>query len=172
MAALGEGGCCVLLLLAFWLLPLMLEDQYQCVWMFNILDTKSKSYYRPQRSWGKVIFSQASVILSTGGGIPACLAAGGCYPSMHCRWYSSMPCSRGVLSQHALQQGKPAPRGVPGLVGAWSGGVCYRRVCSKGGVPGGEPPKRPLLRAVCILLECILVIHVIYSVLSFVMYLH
>ena len=27
----------------------------------------SKSYYRPQRSWGKVIFSQASVILFTGG---------------------------------------------------------------------------------------------------------
>ena len=30
-------------------------------------------------------------------GIPACLAAGlqgVCYPSMHCRWYSSMPCSR------------------------------------------------------------------------------
>ena len=25
--------------------------------------------YRPQRSWGKVIFSQASVILSTGGGV-------------------------------------------------------------------------------------------------------
>ena len=26
------------------------------------------NYYRPKRSWGKVIFSQASVILSTGGG--------------------------------------------------------------------------------------------------------
>ena len=25
------------------------------------------TYYRPQRSWGKVIFSQASVILLTGG---------------------------------------------------------------------------------------------------------
>ena len=40
-------------------------------------------YYRPQRSWGKVIFSQVSVILFRGG-----------YPSMHCRWYPSMPCSR------------------------------------------------------------------------------
>ena len=30
-------------------------------------------YYRPQRSWGKVIFSQASVILFTGGGV--CLSA-------------------------------------------------------------------------------------------------
>ena len=28
------------------------------------------SYYRPQRSWGKVIFLQASVILSTGGSGP------------------------------------------------------------------------------------------------------
>ena len=28
----------------------------------------SSCYYRPQRSWGKVIFSQASVILLTGGG--------------------------------------------------------------------------------------------------------
>ena len=28
------------------------------------------AYYRPQRSCGKVIFSQASIILSTGGGDP------------------------------------------------------------------------------------------------------
>ena len=30
-------------------------------------------FYRPQRSWGKVMFLQASVILSTGGGV--CLSA-------------------------------------------------------------------------------------------------
>ena len=31
-------------------------------------------FYRPQRSWGKVIFSQASVILFTGGGgLPQCM---------------------------------------------------------------------------------------------------
>ena len=30
-------------------------------------------YYRPLRSWGKVIFSQASVILLTGGGLPQCM---------------------------------------------------------------------------------------------------
>ena len=29
----------------------------------------SMYFYRPQRSWGKVIFSQASVILLTGGGL-------------------------------------------------------------------------------------------------------
>ena len=50
-----------------------------------------------------------------------------------------MPCSRGVLSQHALQQGGSAPGGS---------------------APGGglvEPPGRLLLRTVRILLECILV---------------
>ena len=32
------------------------------------------SYYRPQRSWGKVIFSQASVVPFTGeGGLPQCM---------------------------------------------------------------------------------------------------
>ena len=64
------------------------------------------SYYRPQRSWGKVIFSQASVILLMGGGVcsggvPApggvpggdppgtATAAGGTHPTgMHsCFWY-------------------------------------------------------------------------------------
>ena len=35
-------------------------------------------YYRPQRSFGKVIFSQASVILSTGWG--ACSGGGGSAP--------------------------------------------------------------------------------------------
>ena len=31
------------------------------------------NYYRPQRSWAKVMFLQASVILSTGGGLPQCM---------------------------------------------------------------------------------------------------
>ena len=30
-------------------------------------------FYRPQRSWGKVIFSQACVILFTEGGLPQCM---------------------------------------------------------------------------------------------------
>ena len=72
-------------------------------------------YYRPQRSWGKVIFSQACVILFTGGvhGRGGCLAWG-------------VHGSGGV----------PGPGGMPGLGeclvlggGAWSGG------------PGGDPPK-------------------------------
>ena len=78
--------------------------------------TKNIACYRPQRSWGKVIFSQACVILFT----------------------------------------------VPGPGGAWSRGVCAWSGgggCVPGpGGPGGDPPRRLLLRAVRILLECILVI--------------
>ena len=38
--------------------------------VFNIKVTYFQcDYYHPQRSWGKVIFSQASVILLTGGGV-------------------------------------------------------------------------------------------------------
>ena len=44
-------------------------------------------FYRPQRSWGKVIFSQASVILSIGGMCAwgACVARGGhvCLGGVH-----------------------------------------------------------------------------------------
>ena len=83
------------------------------------------------------MFLQVCVILFTGGGvcvsqhalqevsqhalqqvsrgmcIPACLAAGlrGVCPSMHCRRYPSMPCSRspGDVSQHALQEVSQRP---------------------------------------------------------------
>ena len=83
--------------------------------------------YRPQRSWGKVIFSQASVILFTGGGVPG-------------------------------PGGGSSPRGVPD-----PGGVCS---WGWGLVPGGAwwrplPPGQLLLRAVRILLGCILVIYVV-----------
>ena len=42
------------------------------------------------------------------------------------------------------------------LGGVWSGGAWSQGVWSWG-VPGGDPPERLLLWAVCILLECILV---------------
>ena len=83
--------------------------------------------------WGNVIFLHLSVILFTGG----CLVPGGLLPGGGGTW-------SGV--------------GVPGLGwGAWS-----RVVCSQGGVPGlgvawGDPPGWLLLRAVRILLECILI---------------
>ena len=75
--------------------------------------------YRPQRSWGKVIFSQASIILLTGAGA----SFGGLLPP-----------------------GGASTRGVLPLGGCFLLG------------PGGDPtsPGRLLLRAVRILLECIL----------------
>ena len=51
------------------------------VWwvLFIMFGTLSSIFYRPQRSWGKVIFLQASVILLTGGGLVpgGCLVLGG-----------------------------------------------------------------------------------------------
>ena len=89
--------------------------------------------YRPQRSWGEVIFSQASVILSTDG----VSAPEGCL----------LP--RGVCSGWCL---------VPGG-GVWSqGGVWSRVSVLLGGCLVEIPLGRLLLRAVCILLECILVL--------------
>ena len=89
-------------------------------------------FYCPQRSWGKVIFSQVSVILFTEGGYP------------------SMPFSRspgGVVSQHALQVSRPTPRGK--FRGIWPEGVS--RPTPKGEVEGdlarGVP--RPTPRGVC-----------------------
>ena len=94
--------------------------------------------YRPQRSWGKVIFSQASVILSTGG----CLL-----------WGVSGP-------------GVSAPRGgclVPG--GVWSWGVSAPGgAWSRGGAWWRPRQGQLLLRAVRILLECILVCHNFHQV--------
>ena len=64
--------------------------------------------YRPQRSWRKVIFSQASVILSTGRG--RCLLGGLCL----------------------LPGGGSAPRGVPAPGGPAPGGPAPGEICSGG----------------------------------------
>ena len=74
----------------------------------------------------EVMFLHVSVILFIGG----------CYPSMHCRWYPSMPCSRGSAPGGCLLRGG----GVP----------ASEEVC-------GDPPsesRRLLLRTERILLEC------------------
>ena len=80
-------------------------------------------FYGPQRSWGTVMFLLVSVILFTGG-----------YPSMHCRWHPSMPCSRspGAVSrptpkrevERSGQGGSPGSHPAPG--------GCLRQ--------GGDPP--------------------------------
>ena len=105
-------------------------------------------FYHPQRKFGaRQYFYTCSSFCSRGGGgvlsqhalqvVSQHALQGVCYPSMHDRWYPSMPC-KGVCSQGGLLLG--------GLL--------------LGGVPGGEPPppRRLLLWAVCILLECILVV--------------
>ena len=83
-------------------------------------------FYRPQRSWGKVIFHRRLWFCSRkgGGGIPACIAGG-------------IPASLasglgGVVSQHALQVSRPTPRGE--VRGIWPGGVS--RPTPKGEVEG------------------------------------
>ena len=95
------------------------------------------TFYRPQRSFAKVMFLQVCVCPRGGvsipaclaGGIPACLAAGlqgVCYPSMHCRWYPSMLCNR-------------SPGGL-----FWGGACSQGGVCSRGGwypsMYWGNPP--------------------------------
>ena len=50
------------------------------------LNSYNAHFYRPQTKFAKVMFLHMSVILSMGGW----------YPSMHCRWYLSMPCSRSL----------------------------------------------------------------------------
>ena len=98
---------------------------------------------------------------------------GGGYPSINCRWYPSMPCSRswgvsrstpkgeveGDLVQ-AQSQGRSWGRSVWGLAALGGlpalGGTCCRGVPALRGV-WRPPPWQLLLWAVRILLECILV---------------
>ena len=78
----------------------------------NILQA---NYYRPQRSWCKVIFSQTSVILRGSGG---CMARGGM-------------CGGGHAGGHAWQGC------VHGGRHAWQGGGHAWGVCMAGGMHGG-----------------------------------
>ena len=103
------------------------------------------SFYRPQRSWGKVIFLHVSVILFT---------VGGGYPSMPCRFPG--PHLRGNLRGLAREVSRPHTWGGPGCL-LWGGGACSKGVPAPGGGVETPPPWRLLLRAVRILLECILV---------------
>ena len=59
-------------------------DYYEYIFALGTNETRCSLLYiyHPQRSWGKVIFSQASVILSTGGFLVpgGCLVLGGVVP--------------------------------------------------------------------------------------------
>ena len=47
------------------------KDRILCfIGTYTFSPLSSNTYYRPQRSWGKVMFLQASVILLTRGGLP------------------------------------------------------------------------------------------------------
>ena len=84
--------------------------------------------YHLQRSWGKVIFSQASVILSTEWVV---CSQWGCLAEGVCSW--GVPGPGGVLGP----RGVPGSRGMPGPGGAWFWGSLFQ------GVPGGglwRPP--------------------------------
>ena len=123
-------------------------------------------FYRPQRSWGKVIFSQASVILFTGGGVVSQHAlqvvsqhalqqvSGGRYPSMPCRCPGPHPGGkfRGIWPDGGVC--RPTPKGE--VEGDLAGGCLLPGGCLLLG-GSGDPPGRLLLWAVRILLECILV---------------
>ena len=84
------------------------------------------SYYRPQRSCGKVIFSQAPVILSTG---ETCVAGGhmcgrGRAWQGGCAWQGGM-CGRvGMCGRGHVWQGVHGRRGMCGRGHAWQGGGC------------------------------------------------
>ena len=85
-------------------------------------------YYRPQQSWGKVIFSQASSILSTWGE--------GCVVSQHAlQVVSEHAWQQGVLSQHALQV---VSQHALQQGGTWSGGPLQGGLLPGG--TGGDPP--------------------------------
>ena len=84
--------------------------------------------YRPQQSWGKIIFSEA--------------------------WVKNSVHRGEVVSQQALQVSRPTP--VGGLQAHTQGGECVP-ACTEADPP--TPSRQLLLRAVRILLECILVFH-------------
>ena len=100
---------------------------------------------------GNVFTGVCDSVHGGGGCIQACLASGfqgGVYPSMHCRWYPSMPCNKStgvcvfqyalqMVSQHALQQ---VYRGVciPACLAAGLQGGGVSRPTPKGEVEGGQ----------------------------------
>ena len=111
-------------------------------------------FYRSQRSCGKVIFSQASVILSTRGGVGVSKHALGRHPPgqtgevcIPACTVSDTPMGRHIPRQIHLRRTPPGKTG-----GVYPSMHWFR-----------HPPGRPLQRTVRILLECYLVFSVSVS---------
>ena len=82
-------------------------------------------HYRPQRSWGKAIFSQACVILFTGGFGGTCMVAGGhawLLGSMHGCWGACMVAGRHAWLLGGMHGCWGACMVVGGMHGCW--GAC------------------------------------------------
>ena len=101
-------------------------------------------YYRPQRSWAKVMFLQASVILSTGGGV--CLSA--CWDARPHPWNQADPPRQG----RPPGQGRSPPG--PGRPPSWTR---QTPLLDQADPPGSRRQHTVNERPVRILLECILV---------------
>ena len=86
--------------------------------------------YRPQRSWGKVIFSEAHVKNSVHGG--ACLAGGHAWQGdMHGRGHAwRVVCVAGGMCGGCIVGG------MHGRGHAWQRGICVAGGCMAGGVHG------------------------------------
>ena len=113
------------------------------------LKTNQNCFYRPQRSSGQVMYSQACVKNSVHG-------EGGLCPSMHHRSHDQGGSVWGGLWD-SLSDGLCL--GGLCLEGSLSGGLCLGGLCLGGSVrrPPRQRPPYSNERAVCILLECILV---------------
>ena len=94
-----------------------------------------ESYYRPQTKFAKVMFLHVSVRPQGGSGPRGSLVPGGVWS----------------------QGGSGPTSGGSGPGGFWSHGGACSRGSGPGGGCGDPPPGHLLLRAVHILLECILV---------------
>ena len=82
--------------------------------LLHVVTARKRScFYRPKRSWGKVIFSQACVILFTGGGLPQCML--GYHPqSRHPPWTRHPPSTDTPMGADTPRPGTPQSRHPPG----------------------------------------------------------
>ena len=121
-----------------------------------------ENYYRPQRSWAKVMFLQASVILSTGGSLPQCML--GCQPPSRPGrppWTRQTPPGPGRHPRTRQTPPRPGRHPPDQADTPWTRQTASPR-------SGRHPPRGRCQHTVnewpvCILLECILVSIFYYS---------